>query len=129
MNKKTIWIAVALVLVVALLAGVYFATRPDTNTDMKSFTVTVVHKDGATKDIALESDKEYLGECLQEKGIVKGTDGQYGLFVEEVDGATLEDANAFWSITVNDEEALVGISSIPLEDGAVYKLAYTIWTE
>ena len=129
MNKKTIWIAAALVLVVALLAGVYFATRPDTTEGMKSFTVTVAYKDGTTKDISLQSDKEYLGECLLAEGIVKGTDGQYGLFVEEVDGATLEDANAFWSITVNGEEALVGISSIPLEDGAVYKLEYTVWTE
>ena len=132
MNKKTLWIAVALVLVVALLVGVYFATRPETTEGMKSFTVTVVHKDGTTKDIPLKSDKEYLGDCLEAEGIIVAAQGagKEGMF-DTVDGekAVFETDSAYWGFYVGGEYATLGIYQTPIEEGAVYKLEHTVWTE
>ena len=48
-NKKLMLIAVALVACVAVMLGVFMATRPETVAGSKTITVTVVHKDGTEK--------------------------------------------------------------------------------
>lgn len=128
MNKKTLGILVALVLLVAVLVGVFFITRPETNTDMKSFTVEIVHKDGSTKTLQLKSDEEYLGTYLQAEGIIAGEEGAYGLYIKEVDGekAVFETDGAYWGFYVDGQYAMQGIDLTPIESGKVYKLAYTI---
>ena len=128
MNKKTLALIIGLVVLVAALVAVYFVTRPATSEDMKSFTVEVVHKDGTTKTLELKSEKAYLGECLQEKGIIKGEQGQYGLYIKEVDGeqAVFETDGAYWAFYVGEEYATQGIDLTPIEEGKTYKLVYTI---
>lgn len=127
MNKKTIIAIVAVVLAVAALVGVYFLTRPDTTEGQKAFTVVITHKDGKTNTLALKSDKLYLGECLEEKGIIVGEEGPYGIFIKSVEGekAVYEEDNAYWAFYVGDDYAALGIDQTPIEDGAVYKLTYT----
>lgn len=130
MNKKTWILTIAVVLVVALLAAAYFLTRPDTAEGMKSFTLTVVHKDGTTKEMPMKSDKMYLGEHLQEKGIISGEEGQYGLYIHEVDGekAVFEEDGAYWAFYEGENYAMLGIDQTPITEGGVYKLVYTIDT-
>ena len=127
MNKKTWIVAAALVLVVALLVGVYFLTRPKTSTDMKSFTLEIVHADGGKKTMSMESDAEYLGTYLQEQGIISGEMGQYGLYIKVVDGekAVFEEDNAYWGFYVDGQYASLGIDQTPIEEGKTYKLEYT----
>ena len=48
-NKKMLIIVIAFVAVIAVLAGLYFATRQDPNEGKKAYTVTVVHSDGSEK--------------------------------------------------------------------------------
>ena len=48
-NKKLILTLVAFVAVIGILAGIYFATRPQTQQGSKTITVTVVHKDKTEK--------------------------------------------------------------------------------
>lgn len=126
MNKKKIIAIVAAVLVIALLAGCSLI-RPEAQEGMKSFTLTIVHADGASKDMALKSDAEYLGEFLQDEGIITGEEGAYGLYIKEVDGekAVYEEDNAYWAFYVGEEYATLGIDLTPITDGAVYKLVYT----
>ena len=128
MNKKLIALVIALAVLVAALVTVYFVTRPETTEGMKSFTVEVVHKDGTSKKLELESDKAYVGECLQEKGIIKGEEGQYGLYIQEVDGeqAVFETDGAYWAFYVGEEYATQGIDLTPIEEGKTYKLVYTV---
>ncbi len=130
MNKKTLGIVVALVVLVAVLVGVYFATRPDTTEGMKAFTLTVVHKDGTEKVFHLKADAEYLGDALQSDGIISGEEGPYGLYIKIVDGekAVFEEDSAYWSFYVGEEYATLGIDQTPLTDGGVYKLVYTVDT-
>ena len=126
-NKKTILTVIALVVVVALALGLYVLTRPATTAGGKEFTVTVVHSDGSSKDFTYKSDAEYVGEVVQEEGLVSGEMGDYGLYIKEVDGekAVYEEDNAYWGFFVGEEYAQLGIDQTPIEDGAVYKLVYT----
>lgn len=126
MKNKRITAVVAAILAFALLAGCSLI-RPEAQEGMKSFTLTIVHADGASKDMELETDAEYLGEFLQDEGIITGEEGAYGLYIKEVDGekAVYEEDNAYWAFYVGEEYATLGIDLTPITDGAVYKLVYT----
>ena len=126
-NKKLIIVAVALVLVVVLMAGVWMTTRPETQTGSKGYTVTVVHKDGSEKVFEYRTDEEYLAGALLEEGLVSGEDSQYGLTIITVDGeaAVWATDNAYWAIWVGEEMAMTGASETPVYDGSTYKLEYT----
>lgn len=127
-NKKIILAAVALVAVVAIFAGIYFATRPTTNQGTKTFTVTVVHGDGTSKDFTCHTDEEYLGQALLNDGLIQGEEGPYGLYINTVDGedAVYETDGAYWSLYVGEEYAMQGIDLTPVNDGDAFKLVYTI---
>ena len=126
-NKKLVIVAVALVLTVALMAGVWMATRPETETGSKGYTVTVVHKDGSEKTFEYRTDAEYLADALLEEGLVSGDTTQFGLTIITVDGeaAVWDTDNAYWSVYIGEEYATTGISEIPVYDGSTYKLEYT----
>ena len=127
-NKKLILIAVAVISLIGVMLGVYFATRPETTQGGKTFTVTVVHKDGASKDFTYSTDEEYLGDVLVSENLVNGEMGQYGLYFDTVDGeqAVWETDQAYWSILIGEEYATVGADGIVLTDGGAYSLVYTI---
>ena len=127
-NKKLIVIALALVVVVGALLGLYVATRPETAAGAKTITVTVVHGDGSSKDFSYKTDEEYLGPVLMTEGLVVGEMGPYGLMISAVDGeeAVWEVNNAYWALFVGDEYATSGADTTPVYDGSIFKLEYTI---
>lgn len=127
-NKKLIIALIAIVAVVGILLGVWFATRPDPEEGLKKFTVTVVHSDGSSKDFSYKSDEEYLGPVILEEGLVEGEMGDYGLFIKSVDGeqAVWEEDQAYWSVYEGDTLAVTGADQVVLTDGGVYKLVYTV---
>lgn len=127
-NKKLVIAIVAVVVVIAVLLGVYFATRPETNAGDKNITVTVVHADGKEVKFEHSTDQEYLGRAIVEMGLVEDIQGPYGLFIEEVDGekAVWEENGAYWSILIGEEYAVTGADEIVLEDGGEYSLVYTL---
>ena len=85
-NKKLVLSLVAFVAVVAVLVGVYFATRPETQQGSKTITVTVVHKDKTEKVFTYHTDEEKLDKVLLAEGLIEGYTDTYGFVVEEVDG-------------------------------------------
>ena len=128
MKKKKLAIAaLALLVVIGLMAGVWMATRPETETGSKAYSVTVVHKDGTVKDFAYRTDAEYLAEALLEEGLVSGEDSQYGLTIITVDGedAVWDTDNAYWAIWIGEEMSMTGASETPVYDGSTFKLEYT----
>ena len=127
-NKKIILALVALVVLAAIVLGVYFATRPQTAQGAKTITVTVVHADGSVKDFTYHTDEEYLGAVLVAEGLVEGDDSEYGLMIHTVDGekASWEENGAYWALYVGEEYAMTGVDSTPVSDGDTFKLAYTI---
>ena len=127
--KKQVWIPlVALVVVAALMLGVFFLTREDTSAGSKEITVTVVHKDGSEKKFEYTTDEEYLGPVLLNEGLVEGEMGPYGLYIKVVDTeqAIYEQDGAYWALYVGEEAAVAGADSIVIHDGDTFKLVYTL---
>lgn len=132
MNKKKIILAaVALVAVIALMLGVWIATRPETQQGSKAYTVTVVHADGSEKVFEYRTDEEYLGPALLSEGLIDGEMGTYGLTVITVDGedAVWDTDSAYWSLYIGEEYATTGVDSTPVYDGSSFKLVYTKYSE
>lgn len=127
-NKKLILALTAVVAVIAILLGVYFATRPAATAGAKEFTVTVVHADGSEKSFTYNTDEEYLGAVLLAEGLIQGVDGQYGLVMETVDGerAVWDENGAYWALYIGEEYAMTGVDTTPINDGDAFKLVYTL---
>lgn len=127
-NKKLILVAVAFVAVIALMAGVFLMTRPETVEGGKAITVTVVHKDGTQKEFVYTTTEEYLGAVLLTEGLVVGEEGPYGLVISAVDGETAEwnVDQSYWALFIGEEYATTGADGIVLTDGGAYSLVYTI---
>lgn len=129
MNKKIVLAIIALVAVMGLFLGVYFATRPETQQGAKEITVNVVHKDGSEKTFTYRTDEEYLDKVLLAEGLIEGYEDQYGFVIEKVDGeaAIWETDSAYWSLYIGQEYATTGISTTPVYDGSNFRLVYESW--
>jgi hypothetical protein len=128
MSNKKIWIAViALVAVVALMAGIWFATRPQAVEGAKTITVAVVHSDGNEKVFTYHTDAEYLGEVLYAEGLIKAEGVDEGMF-NIVDGekADWNENKSYWSLYQGEEYAMQGVDTTPIKDGDSFKLVYTL---
>jgi len=126
-NKKMLLGIVALVVVIAVMAGVYMATRPETMAGGKNVTIEIVHKDGTKKVLAYATDAEYLADLLLEKELVTGyASEEYGFTIESVDGVTADWSadSAYWALYEGEEYATSSAAGIVLLDGGVYRLVY-----
>lgn len=127
MNKKIVIAVIALVAVVGLMVGVWFATRPETQEGGKTITVTVVHQNKTEKTFTYKTDAEYLGDVLYDEGLIKAENVDDGMF-NIVDGekADWNENKSYWSLYVGEEYAMQGVETTPIRDGDSFKLVYTI---
>lgn len=127
-NGKLVAAIVAVVVLIAAFAAIWYFTRPDVNDGTKTITVEVVYKDGSTKNFTYTSDKEYLGEVLVPEGLVTGEDGPYGLYITAVDGesAIYEEDGSYWALYQNGEYAPQSMDQTPIHDGDSFSLVYTV---
>ena len=123
-----ILVAVALIACVAVMLGIFLATRPETTAGGKTITVTVVHKNGEAKDFVCKTEEEFLGPVLVAEEIVEAAYGEFGLYFNTADGETADYSvdGGWWQVFVGEEAATLGADSIPIADGGIYKLVYTI---
>ncbi len=129
-NKKAIMGLLALVVVVAVLLGVYFAARPDATQGAKALTITVVHGDGSEKVFDIHTDAEFLAEALVEHEIVEDNQSEYGLYILTVDGETVDEGNQeWWCLTKGGEMHMYGASETAIADGEAYELTFTVGYE
>lgn len=126
-NKKIIIVIVAVLAVIALMAGIYFATRPQEEAGSKTFTVTVVHSDGKEKVFEYRTDGTKLGTVLEEKGLILADEANPGMF-HTVDGEKADWSvnQSYWAFYEGENYANQGIYDTNVTDGGVYKLVYTI---
>ena len=125
-NKK-VFALIAIILVAALMVGVYVMTRPQAVEGGKNVTVVIVYEDGTEKKMEYATDLEFLSELLLEKELVTGyTSEEYGFTIEGVDGIVLDWAtdSAYWALYEGDAYATTSAAGIVLVDGGVYKLVY-----
>lgn len=127
-NRKILIAAIGLAVLIAVLAGVYFAARPATEAGAKAITITVIHADGSEKQFQYRTDEEYLGPVLLAEGLAEGEDGPYGLTIYVVDGekADWNENQSYWALYIGEEYAATGADSTPVKDGDSFKLVYTI---
>ena len=88
----------------------------------KQFTFKVVDKDGKETVFTINTDKKTVGDALLELELIEGEDGDYGLYVKEVNGivADYNVDQTYWAFYVNGEYAMSGVDTTEIENGAEY---------
>lgn len=127
-NRKTLFAVAALAVVAALMLGLWYFTRPQTQAGAKTVAVEVVHGDASTKEFTYHTDAEYLGEVLLAEKLVEGEQGPYGLFITAVDGETAQDSlRQWWCITKGGERVDTGADATPIADGDHFELTLSTY--
>ena len=122
-SKKAITISIAaVVLLAAILAGVYFSFGPKGTAGTKTITVQVITKEDS-RGYTLKTNAEMLGDALQEQALIQGEQGEFGMFITTVDGITADSSKQeYWSITKGGEMVNTGADSTPIADGDQFEL-------
>ncbi len=132
-SKKIIVGMAVLVVLVAAFAIIFSVFRAKPVEGSKSITIEVVDKEQKSSVYDLKTDVEYLREAMEEaEGLeFSGTESEYGLMVETVNGITA-DYNvdgAYWAFFVNGDYCNYGIDTQPVTDGDAFKIVYTVNSE
>lgn len=130
--NKGLYIGIgALVLLIAVLACVYYFLGPKGTAGAKEYTLEVVNDAGETTTYTGHTDQEFLRPALEELQeaedfTIEGEESEYGLFVKTVNGVTADFAadGAYWALYVNGEYGNYGVDSQPVTDGDTYALRY-----
>ncbi len=126
-SKKTIWIVIAVLAVLAAaFAIIYTQFGPKTTEGSKKITVEVVLEDKTVQTYHYATDAMYLGEVLEKEKLIEGTKGEFGLFVTKVAGVEV-DANKqqWWCFTKNGDNVMTGVDQTPIADGEKYEITFT----
>ena len=127
-NKKTLLAVAALAVAAALMLGLWYFTRPETQAGDKTVVVEVVHGDGNSREFTCQTDEEYLGALLLEEKLAEGEEGPYGLFITTVDGETAQDSlRQWWCITKGGERVDTGADTTPIGDGDHFELTMSTY--
>lgn len=101
----------------------------DEDTDGKEVNITLVVVDNEAKETRFEikTTRKYLADALLDEKLVSGTNGDYGLMIDTVNGlkADYNVDQSYWALYEGEEYAMVGASALELKDGGIYKLVYT----
>ncbi|HOO28524.1 MAG TPA: hypothetical protein PLU43_08670, partial [Lachnospiraceae bacterium] len=111
-DKKIIIAAAVLVILAVLFGALYAGFHAKGAAGSKEIQVTVVHKDLSEKEFTIKTDAAWLGEALTDEDLIAGQEGDYGLYVTEVDKETADEANQeWWCITKDKETLMTGVDA------------------
>jgi len=90
----------------------------------KVFDFKVTDFEGKETDFEIHTDKETVGEALQELGLLEGEEGAFGLYVKTVNGITadFDKDGKYWAFYIDGEYATTGVDTTKIEDGKTYEL-------
>lgn len=88
----------------------------------REFAFTTVDKEGNETEFEIHTDKETVGEALEELGLIEGEESEFGLYVKIVNGITVDydKDGKYWAFYVNGEYAPLGVDSTPIAEGETY---------
>ena len=94
----------------------------------KHITLTVTYSDETSDIYEIDTTAEYLKDAVDGTVELGGSDGDYGFYIESVNGETADYAadGAYWAIFVNGDYGMYGIDEQPVTDGDAYALVYTV---
>lgn len=124
MKKRIKIFSIVAIVIVAIVLGVFIATRNNDNPPetSKNITICVYNKEGENiYNKAVETEKTYLIDVLKdlEDLTVVTQDSQYGAYITAIMGIEQGD-DYYWSYYINNDYAMVGVSSCVLEEGKTY---------
>lgn len=126
-KKRTLWAIVALALLAAVAVGVILLTGPQGTAGEKQIGFTAVFVDGTQQYYDIDTDAAYLGEALEQEGLIEGEQGQYGLYITTVCGVTADvSKEEWWCLTQNGGSLNTGADSTPIADGDQFELTLTV---
>ncbi len=129
-NKKALLGVGILVALIAVFVVVYLAFGAKPVAGSKNITIEVIGKEKAAVSYEVSTDAEFLRQAMEEaEGLeFSGTESQYGLTVEVINGETTDFNNgSYWSFYVNDAYCNYGIDSQPVMDGDAFKIVYEVY--
>lgn len=88
-----------------------------------AFNLNVVDKDNNSTAFVINTDKETVGDALQELDLISGEESTYGLYVKTVNGITADyDVDGtYWAFYINGEYATSGVDTTNITEGATYE--------
>lgn len=130
-TKKTLMTVAGVVLLIAMLAGmwlVYYFNRPTANEGEKTVTVKVIsERDSYNFEKQYITGEDFLGDLLEHEGLIEFNVTDYGRFITGVMGYKANDEEqSWWNILVDGESVQTGVDEIPLADGGEYTLQLVI---
>ena len=101
--------------------------RTEIGTGERMFIFEVTKSDGTLKSFQINTDKAYVGEALEEYSLIKGDEGEYGLYVKIIDGerADYDENKAYWAFYVDGALSNNSVDKTEITDGSVYSFVYT----
>ena len=118
MNKKVILTLIAILILLIGVFGIKMINDKNIEQGSKTITINIVSKaDNLNKVEKIKTDEEKLGPVLEKKGF-KIEDGM----VLKIDDIDLSNSNSeYWHISVNGEDAQVGVNSMIIKNGDTIK--------
>ncbi len=78
-------------------------------------------------NFTIHTDAQYLGEAMQEHGLLEGEPGAYGIYVKKVNGilADFDRDGHYWGFYQNGEYLMTGIDLTPISGGEHFEIIYS----
>ena len=116
--KKLLSLLLVMVMVLSLVA----CGKEQSKATGASFTVVVADLEGQETTFEYTSDKATVGEALIAQGLIEGHETEYGLYVDSVNGVTLDwdKDGKYWAFYIDGEYAMTGVDTTEITEGATY---------
>lgn len=85
-----------------------------------------VTAEGKTVNFVIKTNKETVGQALEEIELIKGEEGPYGLYVKTVNGmfADYEKTHTYWSFMKDGEAMQTGVDIEKIQKNAKYSFEH-----
>lgn len=129
MNKKSKLIMAVLGCLVLGAIGLLFYQKNartkelEEKSDYKTITVNVIHGDKSEETFTYKTEAENLGEVLYENKLIDGQEGEYGIYITEVDAELADEGKQqWWCITKSGAQVNTSADLTPIKEGDVFEL-------
>ena len=88
------------------------------------FNLVITDGEGKATNVVVKTNKTTVGDALLELKVIGGDNGDYGLYIKEVNGVVADyDVNkTYWAFYINGEYAMSGVDTTDIVVGDNYAL-------